>query len=321
MSDTEEARPEKKSPLPVASLTALASLLILLLAVAALLVPRSLPRRGGGVFLVIDPMGAARGRDAYTALVRWVAQKSGYALRLEVVSTLGEFATRDWSEVDLVLGPDGVALALPVDSFVSLAAGRRLPPYNRRPRAALVYRHGEDPPREPWYSAPDRTIFGDSLSLCGYGVLCRQGLPLTGGATGERWRGRWAFGPDPYDHAPALHALRLGCFDYAVVRDLAVQRLRDGGLLSSQQFGVRELSASLPDVVLMVSRRWSVAARVRLGENLLVLGRSKDDDAETGAAVRRGLAALNLDGFSLLLAGDFEQVRREFHRCWPEGGF
>jgi hypothetical protein len=114
-----------------------------------------------------------------------------------------------------------------------------------------------------------------------------------------------------------LHALRLGCFDYAVVRDLAVDRFLKSGLLDPVSYGIENLSAPLPDVVIMVAESCPTAVRVRLREVLLGLGRSTAPVQAVENEALVGLAQLGLSGFNLLLENDFYQLRRQFVRRWP----
>jgi hypothetical protein len=220
--------------------------------------------------------------------------------------------------VDLVLCPDGAALDLVAKGYAGVAAARRPAPENRRPRSCLVYRKTAGLVPRPWRDAPARTLLGDSLSLAGCGVVCPRGR---GGADGGDWPEGLRCGPDPYDHAPVLHALRLGAADYAVVREIAVHRFLADGLLDPLVWGVHELTEPLPDVVLLVSRRWSTAGRVRLGEALLGLGRREGPGQDGERAAVEGLGRLGLAGFNLLLDGEFEELRRRYDHCWPQSGF
>ncbi len=310
--------PSGSRPLPPA--TVLAAAIIVILALAALLVPRSRQRGTEAVFLVVDPLSQVRGESCYGPLTQWLNEVGQQPLRLQCVSALTDANRPLWDEIDLVLCPDGVALALPADQYVALALGRRQAPNNLRPRSVLVYRREAGSQSEPWITAPQRTILGDSLSLAGCGVVCRKGTLVTSGGETASWRQQLTFGPDPYDHAPALHALRLDCFDYAVVRELAVDRFEAAGLLDPEVWGVEELTAPLPDIVVMVARDCPAATRMRLGEALVGLGRHPGDALPLEQAVRQGLAGLGLDGFNLLLEPDFSQIRRRFDRCWPRGG-
>jgi hypothetical protein len=111
----------------------------------------------------------------------------------------------------------------------------------------------------------------------------------------------------------------LGCFDYALVRDRAAQRFLTAGLLDPQEWGFENLSGPLPDIVVMVSRRWPTASQVHLGELLMGLGRRLDESQQLEQEVLQGLAHLSLDGFNPMLEAEFERTRRRYARCWPHG--
>ena len=296
--------------------TAAASAVVLVLALSAILAPPPGSHRPGGLLLVIDPVASLRETDLGAPLAGWLGPALRRTLRAQVVPSLAEVPAGTWADVGLVICPDRVALALPDSAFVTLAAGRRHAPLNLRPRSVLVYRRSAGPLAEPWRTAPQRTILGDTLTLTGCGPACREGrCPWRTG------RGRApALGSDPYDHAAVLEALRLGCFDYAVVREWDAQRFFAAGLLDSRAWGMEMLSVPVPDVVVLVSRAWPGSARVRAGEVLLGLGRHQESGGLAGeGAALRALAEIDLAGFNLLLEPDFEFVRREFAACWPGG--
>lgn len=296
--------------------TALAGAAVLLLAASALWWP---PRGGApveGLFLVVDPLAAVRGDQFYAPLSGWLAAGVGRPLRLLVARRVADVPPRAWQDVGLVLCPDGVALGLRPEEFTTLAAARRQAPQNLRPRSVLVHRLAAGFAAAPWLTAPERTILGDSLSLAGCGVACRPG--------GRPWRDRSSrrqlprVGADPYDHGPVLQALALGCFDYALVREWTARRWSEAGLLDPAAWGVTPVSAPLPDVVVLVSRRWSAADRVRAGERLVSVGRGQE--AGTGASEVSALSVLErlgLAGFNPLLEPDFELTRRQFAPGWP----
>ncbi len=319
---TEVSSSGRKRPAPsfLGPATLGAAVFIFILALAAVLWPPGRRAPAEGRLLVLDPLGGTRGEVAFAPLARWLAAGSGRALQLEIATSLAELTDRSFTGVDLVLCPDAVALGLPRRLFTSLAAGRRHTPHNLRPRSVLVYRTAGGRIQQPWFRAPERTILGDSLSLAGFGVICAQGIPLAGENAFERWRGRWTFGPDPYDHRPALHALRLGCFDFAVVREIAAESFFEGGLLDPEVWSVDDLTGKLPDVVVMVARNCPPVVQVRLGEILMGLGRHPDNTTPAEEEVLAGLALVGLDGFNLLLPPDFDQIRRRFDRCWPRQG-
>jgi hypothetical protein len=146
-------------------------------------------------------------------------------------------------------------------------------------------------------------------------VACRVGdRPWRRGGRG---RVAPAVGVDPFDHGPVLQALVLGCFDYALVREWTARRWAEAGLLDPAVWGVAPMSAPLPDVVVLASRRWPAAERVRAGELLLSLGRrheAGEDARESRALV--ALERLGLAGFNPLLEPDFDLTRRQF-AGWP----
>jgi hypothetical protein len=320
MKEASDAANQRSGLQPILPGTLLIALFIIVLALAALLAPRMSQPPDRKLLVVLDPLGGVRDQAVYSPLTQWLTSVSGRALQLEIVTTLSGLSGHDWSQVDLVFCPDAVALGLPSGDYVSVAAGRRRPPDSLRARSVLVYRRQDGTLLEPWFTRPQRTILGDSLSLAGFGVICAKGLALAGGGQAEQWRRQWTFGPDPYDHAPALHALRLGCFDFAVVREFAAERFLAAGLLDPRSWGIRELSGPLPDVVLMVSRRWAVPAQANLGHALVALGRSRERSHPLESEVLAGLSQIGLDGFNLLLESDLEAMRRQFDRCWPAGG-
>jgi len=302
-------------PLPPA--TMLAAVFIVILALIALWGPWSRDPKGETLFLVVDPHVNSRGETAYDPLVRWLNAASERPLQLILCESLADLAPESWQEIDLILCPDGVALGLPDDLFDSLVVGRRGAPNNLRPRSVLVYRQEAGLRPEPWFTVPERTILGDSLSLAGYGVTCQNGVKRPSAGEFAFWKQHVTFGPDPYDHTPALHALRLGCFDYAVVQELAVDQFVAKGLLDPHIWQIEGLTDPLPGAVVMVARHNSAAVRMRFREMLMGLGRHPGDAQPGEMAVLEGLAHLGLDGFNLLLENDFDKVRKHFDHCWP----
>ncbi|MHB8079028.1 MAG: hypothetical protein ACYDIE_07220 [Candidatus Krumholzibacteriia bacterium] len=291
--------------------TVLAGAVVLLLAASALWWPPRGSAPVEGLFLVVDPLAQVRGDQMYVPLGAWLAAGVGRPLRLLVVHRVADVPARAWQDVGLVLCPDGVALGLPQEDFTTVAAARRQAPQNLRPRSVLVYRLAAGFAPAPWITAPARTVLGDSLSLAGCGAACRTG--------GYPWRERSPgrpvpkVGADPYDHGPVLQALALGCFDYALVREWTARRWTDAGLLDPATWGMTPVTAPLPDVVVLVSRRWSAADRVRVGERLVSIGRRQ----EAGTSAREVsalsvLERLGLAGFNPLLEPDFELTRRQF---------
>jgi hypothetical protein len=310
------ARPGDPPRLLGSRWTVAAAVAVAALALAAVLAPNGERGGGGEVLVVVDPLAATRSEPLAPALAKWLSRALGRDLRHVVVPSPAAVPSRLWADVGIVCGPDLAALALPEEDFVPVAVGRRRAPYNLRPRSVLVHRTGTPALAEPWREDPTRTILGDTLSLAGCGPACRDGRAPWRAAAGSP--GTPACGPDPYDHRPALVALRAGCYRYAVVREWAAERAFASGLLERREWTATPLSVPLPDVAVMAARRWPAADRVRLGEALLMLSRHPESDVSPEElAVRQGLAALDLAGFNPLLEPDFEQVRRQYAACRP----
>ncbi len=309
-------QPGASRPRPGFSWTAAAALILAGLTLSALFWPAHRGEPADGLLLVVDPVVHVRGEAIYRALADYLGAGLARPMRVLVAPELAAVPPEAWPAVGLVLCPDRVALGLPPAAFAALAAARRQAPDNLRPRAVLVYRREAGGAGQPWLSAPGRTILGDTLSLTGCGPVCRDRCSIrrADGSAALSW------GADPYDHGAVLEALRSGCFDYALVREWTARRFREAGLLDASVWAEEPLSAALPDVVVMVSRQWAVADRVRAGELLLALGRQR----EGGALVRelqalRSLARIDVDGFNLLLESDFDLVRRQYGPCRPTG--
>jgi hypothetical protein len=297
------------------SITALAGALILVLAGGALLWPGSGPSRNRGVFLVFDSTGdRVRVVNVYEPLQQFLNEFTGRPLDLEVVGTVGAFAEMQVVGVDFVLCPDGLGLDLPASGFVPVAVGRRAAPRNLRPRGVLVYRKSAGLVTDPWISRPAATVCGDSVSLSATGSWRRQGKAAT---TAAPEFGTCAWGPDPYDHAPVLHAIRLGGFDYALVRQWDADRFFVDGLLSPLEWGLELMTIPVPDVVVFASRSVNGKTRLAVGDGLAGLGRAAQDDSPVAGMARKALGGLNLVGFNLLVEPDFDLVRRNFAGDWP----
>ena len=298
-------------------LTLSASALVVLLAAGSLLWPRSGQQDPAHALLVFDSCGdQERVAQVYEPLRSYLANAGEGTLDLSVVRTVAAFKKQLADRPDYVFAPDGLALTTPSEHYLPLVVGRRSAPRNLRPRGVLVYRIASGDATEPWISHPGRTVLGDSLSLVATGALRQT-------TAGSRARG-WAAGPDSYDHGPVLHAMRLGAFDYALVRQWDADRFFSDGLLSDSQFAVRDLVDPAPDAVLLVSRQVSRHSRLRCGEGLSGLGRhTSDEEAPLARDLRRGLAGLHLAGFNVLLEPDWELVRRNFAGGlagdWPSG--
>lgn len=292
--------------------TLVAAAIVVLLALGAAFLPHRSARSQDHTLLVFDSSGSeARLKDFLEPLRDLLSRGDDAALQLKRVTTIGAFQAVLATEPDFVLAPDGVALGLSQESFLPLAVGRRPAPYNLRPRSVLVFRRAAGELPAPWLTRPAATALGDSLSLVGTGVLRQQGLDdVPAGCV---------CGPDPYDHGPVLHALRLEAFDYALVRQWDAERFFKAGLLDPAEFGVRKLVAPVPDMVLMVSRQVPQGVRLRCGERLSELGRQQGRDDPLGETLSRGLAGLHLVGFNLLLAPDLELVRQSFPGRWLPG--
>lgn len=291
------------------SISLAAAAIVILLALGALIWPGGAPDGLRGVCLVYDPLGGMRDDVLYEPLVAFLSEKSDRALRMQRVATVDEFLQQADRGVDVALCPDGLALALDADRYAPLVAGRRTAPRNLRPRCVLVSRVGAEGAR-PWISDPQRTIFGDSLSLSATGVLRARAGSEPGLPSG------CASGPDPYDHSPALHALRVGCFDHAVVRQWDAERFFTEGLLPAEEWGMEILGGPVPDLVLFVSKEIPAAQRLDLGTFLSQLGRT-DHAAEPPASdLERGLHSVHLAGFNLLVDPDLELIRSSYPGDW-----
>lgn len=294
-------------------LTVAAAILVVLLAVGALLWPRSTAPNHPHLLLVFDASGnQSRQARVYNSLREYLVSQETGALDLVVAPTVAEFRARLAEQPDFVLAPDGLALQAPPSQYLPLVAGRRAAPRNLRPRGVLVSRRAVAGEPEPWRTQPQATVFGDSLSLTAVGVL-RERSP-------NGWPRNRPCGPDPYDHAPVLHALRLGGFSHAVVRQWDAERFFAEGLLSHDQYVVREVVAPVPDAVLLVSRQLPRHLRLRCGEALSALGRQQNEETPLARDLRWALADLHLAGFNLLLEPDFELVRKNFARDWLPTG-
>lgn len=289
-----------------------AALCVLLLAAAATWWPRPIERDGGPVVIVLDPVGDERRQaETWPALARVLAAPAGQAPQVVVVGTTAEFAAFVALGPDFLVCPDGVALGLDATAWTPLAAGRRAAPRNLRPHGVLVSRRGVADGPEPWLSRPSAVVFGDSLSLSATGVL----RAATGARPGRPAGAAWA--PDPYDHAPALHALRLGSYDHAVVRQWDADRFFAQGLLEPDAWERREVTVPVPDLVVLAARNLPAAARLALGERLTGIGRELADLTPAERELAAALPAVGLAGFNLLIDPDFELVRGNFAADWP----
>ncbi len=300
------------------SITILASALVLALALGALLWPGVGPTRGRGVLLVFDSSGnKVRITSVYEPLLHFLNEFTDKPLDLAVVVTVGAFREKMADGADFVFCPDGLGLTLDAGRYVPVAVGRRAAPRNLRPRGVLVYRKSAGLVEAPWLSKPAATVCGDSISLTATGMWRRKGTdadPVSELPPGCAW------GPDPYDHSSALHAARLGGFDYALVRQWDADRFFADGLLSPLEWGVELVTVPVPDIVFFASRSVSGKTLLAVGDGLVALGRGPEEQLPAARGVRQAMGGLNLAGFNLLVDPDFEFVRRNFAGNWPPTG-
>ncbi|MBM4131328.1 hypothetical protein FJ250_09945 [bacterium] len=300
-----------------------AALGVLLLAAAAAWWPRPASSPGGIGVVVLDPTGDERRLSStWPALARVLAGRDAVAPRLDVARTRAAFDELA-AGADFLVCPDGVALGLDPGAWAPLGAGRRAAPRNLRPRGVLVSRkeavdradpEAAAPVPAPWQTAPATLVFGDSLGLAATGVLRPAGGRVAAAPPGIAW------GPDPYDHAPALHALRLGARAHAVVRQWDVERFRAQGLLPDAEWTFTEVSVPVPDLVVMANRRLPAPLRLELGERLAGIGRELSDLTPAERELAATLPELDLVGFNLLIEPDFDLVRTRFAADWTPDG-
>jgi len=300
------------------SITILAAVLVLVLALGALLWPGVGPTGGRGILLIFDSSGdQVRITRVYEPFLHFLNEFTDHPLDLAVVGTVGAFREKLADGADFVFCPDGLGLTLQTEQYVPLAVGRRAAPRNLRPRGVLVYRKSAGLVNAPWLSRPQATVCGDSVSLTATGMWRRQG---TEAGPDSESPSTCAWGPDPYDHAPALHAARLGGFDYALVRQWDADRFFADGLLSPLEWGIELVTVPVPDIVIFASRSVSGKTRLAVGDGLVALGRGPEEQPPAARVMRRAIGGLNLAGFNLLVDPDFEFVRRNFAGNWPPTG-
>jgi hypothetical protein len=267
------------------------------------------------MLLVYDSSGdSARTARVYEPLLAFLNETATIPLDLAVAETRNAFDENVAAGPDFILCPDGLGLQLDSGSFVPLVVGRRAAPRNLRPRGVLVYRKTAGLVADPWLNRPAATVFGDSVSLTATGMWRRTGNAPSGGPV---QMSSCAWGPDPYDHAPVLHAARLGAFDYALVRQWDADRFFAEGLLSPQEWDVEIMTVPVPDIVLFAARSVTAQTRLALGDGLSNLGRDSEEATPAAGVLRQALTFLNLAGFNLLVDPDFELVRRNFAEDWP----
>ena len=165
----------------------------------------------------------------------------------------------------------------------------------------------------PWATHAGRTILGDSLCLSAVGVWALTAtVPPP-----EEWP---ACGPDPFDHGPALHALRLGCYDYALVRQWDAERFLAAKLLDPEIWTTTPVTPPVPDLVLMAPRSMAASSRLSMAEKLRRLGRETDAAPAGTVALLAGLDRLGLAGFNPLMKPDLERLRWHPWSDWPRSG-
>ncbi len=296
---------------------------MLVLALTAWLVPRRELAAPPDLLLIVDPCADLREWERGAPVAAWLGAHMGRSLRAVAATPAAAGDLLRKGEAALVVCPDRVGLALDSSLYAPLAVGRRRAPHNLRPRSVRVSRRGAPGAARPWSEAPTRTMLGDSLSLAGLFPLCTEALVADGSVAAP---GAWAarglrFGPDPYDHGPVLHALRMGAADHAVVREWTARRFVAMGLLDAAAWEVAPISEPLPDVMVLGARRWPAVDLLRARELLVGLGRhAAVEDRAAEQAVRLELAPLGLHGFNLLLEPEYELLRRQYQACWPGSG-
>lgn len=288
--------------------TAAAAAAVLMLALGALVWPDGGADRDGLSLVVFDPSGRVDRVDGvYGPLADLLGEALQRPVQAVVVTRAEDALAAAEASPGFVLAPDGLALALDRELFQPLVAGRGAVPRNLRPRSVLVWRRAAGAQAQPWRTHPARTVLGDTVSLASCGALAAAG---GGSAAGL------AAGPDPYDHAPALHAARLGGFDYALVRQWDAERFAAAGLLDPAVWATREIGPPTPDIVVMAARDLPRRQRMAAGDALAAAGRA-DAAAETPAArLAAGLERLQLAGFNPLLEQDLDQVRGQVRTDW-----
>lgn len=297
----------------------LAAVLVVLLALGAVIWPRGREQGGQGLLVVYDSSGLRGRQDAvYEPLADFLAEITGRELGMSLVTGLADFHEQVENGAEFVLCPDGLGLRLDPAAFAPLVIARRAVPHNLRPRSVLVYRKATGYMKAPWRRVPGRTVFGDSLSLVATAGLRVPGSASSAaGAAGRAALRNCAWGPDPFDHGPVLHAARLGAFDFAVVRQWDADRFFKEDLLSSLEWGREILSPPVPDIVLLGRSRLTPQMRLQVRQELAALGRAEHSSGAARARLLAGLDRLHLAGFNLLLEPELESARRHFASDWP----
>ena len=318
---TEDAVPARGGGAPN-RLLVIATSVVVALALGAVFWPQSGPPARASRLLVLDTgVQAERQEQLYQPLTAWLSEVTGRRLTLLLAADRQTFAAGVASGADYVLCPDALALTLSPEHWRPLAAARRSAPMNLRPRGVLLRRKTAPGTVTPWRDHPARTAFGDSLSLTGAGAVAT--LPATRDTDGAGLMPAalraCSWGPDPYDHAPVLHAARLGGFDYIIVRQWDAERFFRNGMLSPAEWDQSDLTAPVPDIVMMAAAELSTTERMAVREALSALGRSEEQDSSPVEQVRQGLATLHLAGFNILLEPDLDLARRQFKGGWLTG--
>ena len=302
----------------------LAAVLVILLALGAVIWPQNEGAKDTALLLVYDSSGNdERQACIYRPLADFLGEITGRKLDLALSGQVEDFRLQAGNGAEFLLCADGLSLGLAAEAFAPLVIARRPVPYNLRPRSVLVYRKSSGYVAAPWREHPRRTVFGDSVSL-----VATAGLRSVGSADGREaaaWADqaalrKCAWGPDPFDHSPVLHAARLGAFDYAVVRQWDADRFFQEGLLSSLVWGREVLSAPVPDIVLLCRAQLSSSVRLKIRQALASVGRSDQASPAVVDQLQAGLDRLHLAGFNLLLEPELDIVRGNFSPDWPPVG-
>lgn len=303
---TQQNRENAKEGESISQVTLVAFVLLILLAIGALFWPDADSKPHPAVFLVMDPSaGITRNQQLYEPFLSVLSQVGNQDLRLEVVTSVADFQAQVGLGARYILCPDGVALGLPSSEYSALVTGRRAAPQNLRPKGAWIYRKPRGGQGQPKLGQDAKVIVGDSLSL----LVCENMVDSTMVVD--------AVGPDPYDHSPVLHTLRLADFDYALVRHWDALRFFESGLLSHQEWGIEVLGEPWPDVVLLADRGLATSERLGIAQELTAIGRERGNENRAVALLLEGLKGVNLAGFNILLERDFEMVRNRAKENWP----
>jgi len=304
MSDSQHGKPAGRS-LP--KVTLVAAVFVLILALGATFFPHSPGYEMREIFLVYNAQGLDLGRDdLFESMAGVLGEISGHSMELIVADNPGQFRRLAEDGADFILCPDKLALELSPAEYSQMAAGRRKLPHNLRPRGVVVFRKSSGFVERPWELHPRRTVFGDSLSLTSVGGV--------GSFSALR---ECSFGPDPYDHGPVLHALRLGAFDFALVRQWDAADFFSSGLLDSEIWAMKSRTIPVPDIVVMVSSEIPLVDRLKWADILALAGRSEGTSSESTQLMIAQLDRLGLVGFNILLEPEFDLLRRNFARHWP----